>query len=158
MGALLFYKMNKSEILTACLNILNQKIEQVKVAIEDSNLSLKEDTKSSAGDKYETSREMIQQDLNRYEQQLRVLNIDMETLNRIQSQQAIPSTVAALGSIIQTNQATYFLAISIGLITVDNLKIFSISTASPIGKILVGKSVGQRFEFNGIQHQIIAIY
>ena len=145
--------MDKEQVIVACFEILNQKIDEVNFAIKDANQSLEDDTKSSAGDKYETSREMIQQDLNRYEQQLKVLNQDLELLNRIQIQKNEPSK-AGLGSIIETDKAIYFLATSIGLVNVGQQKIFSISTASPIGKVLVGKSIGESFEFNGAKQTV----
>jgi transcription elongation GreA/GreB family factor len=149
--------MNKEQIVEACFSILNQKIDQVNLAIQDANQSLHDDTKSSAGDKYETSREMIQQDLNRFEQQLKVLNQDAVILNRIKTQKA-ESNKAGLGSVIQTDKAIYFLATSIGLVSVGDQKIFSISTASPIGKALVGKALGESFEFNGAKQVIKGLY
>lgn len=156
-GALLFCTMTKDQIIDVCYTILNQKIEQVHLAIKDANQSLQDDTKSSAGDKYETSREMIQQDLNRYEQQLKVLNLDLDTLVRIKNQKLDVKKVG-LGSLVQTDKALYFLAISIGQVCVDAQKIYSISTASPIGKILIGKAVGESFEFNGTTQKILSIY
>ncbi|WP_039052965.1 hypothetical protein [Sphingobacterium sp. T2] len=75
--------MNKDEILKACFDLVHKKIEEVNMAIQTANHSLVEEDKSSAGDKYETGREMIQQDLNRYEQQLKVLTQDLDLLQRI---------------------------------------------------------------------------
>ena len=144
----LFFNMDKKNIIDASYSILNLKIDQIKQAIEDSNSSLREDTKSSAGDKYETSREMIQQDLNRYENQLQILKVDLELLDRIAIQKE-KFQVAAVGSIIKTDKAVYFIATSIGQIQVDNQLIFSISSASPIGKLLIGKKAGDILEFNG---------
>ena len=149
--------MDKDQIIAACNTILNQKLEQVNLAIQDANSSLQDDTKSSAGDKYETSREMIQQDLNRYEQQLKVLNQDLELLNRIQLQKN-DNLKAGLGSLIVTDKGVYFLAVSIGQVKVDGKIIFSISTVSPIGKVLLGKAVGDYYEFNGIKQKVISLY
>lgn len=146
--------MNKNQILDTCFSILDQKMQDVKVAIHDSNSSLQEDTKSSAGDKYETSREMIQQDLNRYEQQLHVLKQDIELLERIRIQKT-ENVKVGLGSLVKTDKAVYFLATSVGLITIDNQKIFCVSLASPIGKVLLGLAIGDTFEFNGAKQEII---
>jgi len=148
--------MNKDRILEECFAIVNQKITQVDLGILDANQSLQDDTKSSAGDKYETSREMIQQDLNRYEQQLKVLNQDLDILTRIKNQK-FDVQKSSLGSLVQTDKGFYFLAISIGQITVDDKKVFSISTASPIGKVLLGKAIGEYFDFNGIRQTVKAL-
>lgn len=156
MGALFYFGMNKDRILEECFVILSQKMEQVDLAIKDANLSLQDDTKSSAGDKYETSREMIQQDLNRYEQQLKVLNENKELLKRIQLQKN-DGKKAGLGSMVETDKGIYFLAVSIGQVKIDDKTLFSISTVSPIGKVLVGKAVGESFEFNGTKQTIKAL-
>ena len=147
----------KKKLLEIAIQRTNDRIEMVESALETARDSSNDDTKSSAGDKYETSREMIQQDLNRYEQQLKVLNQDTEILNRIKTQK-VESNKAGLGSVIQTDKAIYFLATSIGLVSVGDQKIFSISTASPIGKVLVGKAVGESFEFNGAKQVIKDLY
>ncbi|MCA5003576.1 GreA/GreB family elongation factor [Sphingobacterium bovistauri] len=149
--------MDKEKILSACFTIVDQKIVQVDLGIQDANQSLQDDTKSSAGDKYETSREMIQQDLNRYEQQLKVLNQDLDILTRIKNQK-LDVQKSGLGSLVQTDKGFYFLAISIGQIIIDDQKVFCISTASPIGKILLGKAIGESFEFNGTKQVIKALY
>jgi len=149
--------MDKDRILEECFGIVNQKIAQVNLGIQDANQSLQNDTKSSAGDKYETSREMIQQDLNRYEQQIKVLNQDLDILTRIKNQK-LDVHKAGLGSLVKTDKGFYFLAVSIGQISIDDQKIFSISTASPIGKVLVGKKVGESFEFNGIKQTVKALF
>lgn len=148
--------MDKNKIIEACFDILDQKISQVKQAIHDSNTSLKEDTKSSAGDKYETSREMIQQDLNRYESQLHILNMDVELLKRISTLKEKMDTVV-LGSLVFTDKTIYFLATSIGQVKIDDKIVFSISSISPIGKLLLGKTIGETFEFNGVKQIVESI-
>ncbi|HBS12790.1 MAG TPA: hypothetical protein DEO36_09655, partial [Flavobacteriaceae bacterium] len=54
-----------------------------------------------------------------------------------------------LGSLIITNQANYFLAISVGEIKIENKVYYAISPSSPIGSLLLGKRVGEGFIFNG---------
>lgn len=138
--------MNKEEILKACFEFVHNRIKETTLAIESADNSLREDTKSSAGDKYETGREMIQQDLNRFQQQLTLAKEDLNILERITQTKSTP--VVSLGSLIRTDkQNWYFVAVSIGkLSTYPN--VYVISPQSPIGKLLLTKKVNEHVEFN----------
>jgi transcription elongation GreA/GreB family factor len=61
-----------------------------------------------------------------------------------------------LGSLIKTNKASYFLAISTGKITIENADYYAVSTNSPIGKELLGKCIGDRIPFN--EAEILEVY
>ena len=52
---------------------------------------------------------------------------------------------------------TYFLAAGLGKITVGEEDVFVISTASPIGQLLVGKTVGEEIVFNGVTQRILDV-
>ena len=49
---------------------------------------------------------------------------------------------------IKTTKGTYFLAVSVGKITVEGEDYFVVSTKSPIGKQLLGKKIGEVIPFN----------
>ena len=61
--------MNKSEILQIIQKKLSEKIDNLERLIDETRASNNE-TKSSMGDKYETSREMVQQEINNLQIQL----------------------------------------------------------------------------------------
>jgi len=108
-------------------------------AIASADQSLQDETKSSAGDKYETSREMIQQDLNRYQQQLAVAQQDRAALEKLD---LTPAKHVSTGGLVKTDTAVYFVASSVGLVKLEGVSVFVISPKSPIGQLLLGKSVG----------------
>lgn len=138
--------MDKGEILEACFDYVNTRIGEVEFAIESANTSLKEDTKSSAGDKYETGREMIQQDLNRLQQQLILANEDKALLQRVRDMEG--GHMVTTGSLVETdNGVWYFITISIGRLSKFS-NVYVISPKSPIGTVLLGKLVGEVVEFN----------
>jgi hypothetical protein len=66
--------MNKSEILKIIHQKLSQKIETLEKMIAETRASNNE-TKSSMGDKYETSREMVQQEINNL--QIQMISIEL---------------------------------------------------------------------------------
>lgn len=145
----------KREILNVCFKYVLSRIQEIDKAIDDAQYALTEETKSSAGDKYETSREMIQQDFNRYQSQLNNANTDKNVLLQINSE--IDHEEVLLGSVITTNNGIYFLSISIGAITVSGTSIFVVSPASPIGQILWGKKTNDTFEFNQKKNTILHV-
>lgn len=138
--------MDKGEILEACFDYVNKRINEVEFAIESANNSLKEDTKSSAGDKYETGREMIQQDLNRLQQQFVLANEDKALLERVKGVEG--TRIVSTGSLVETDKGVwYFITISIGRLS-KFPNVYVVSPKSPIGVLLLGKQLGEKVEFN----------
>ena len=117
--------------------------------------ALLSETKSSAGDKHETGRAMLQLEMEKASQQIAVVQQMKEILHRINPDDV--SKVIRLGSLVHTNKATYYLSISIGAVAVENDMYFVISSSSPIGKLLIGKKVNDIIQFNGQQIKITEV-
>lgn len=124
---------------------LDQKIEilqeEIKSAIEAQN----DDTKSSAGDKFETSREMMQAEMDKNEGQLANLQKSVKALLSISPK--TQHTTVEFGSIVVTNNGTYFISLGLGQISVNQTIYFAISLASPIGNSLHHKKMGDTITF-----------
>ncbi|WP_313263270.1 hypothetical protein [Sphingobacterium sp.] len=159
----LFFRMTnsnfdlKKEVLGIVLKRTQERIDMIESALETAQDSSNDDTKSSAGDKYETSREMIQQDINRYQKQLLEANKDLQQLNSIATAGDDRPEFVRLGSLVQTDTGLYLIATSIGALTIRGNNIFVISPVSPIGQLLIGKEIGDSFTFNKTTQQITAI-
>ncbi|MDM1295779.1 GreA/GreB family elongation factor [Sphingobacterium sp. N143] len=148
----------KENVLKAAMDRTQDRIAMIESALDTARDSSNDDTKSSAGDKYETSREMIQQDINRYQLQLQEANKDLQQLKNIASAGGEKADLVKVGSLVKTNTGIYFIAVSIGLLKIDAANIFVISPVSPIGKLLLGKTVGDSFSFNGVDQRILAVH
>ena len=135
----------KEQLCAEIDNNLSRKIEEVNKIIADAKLAKTEDTKSSAGDKYETSREMAQQEIDKAEIQLAQLNTSLIELKKIDCNRVCEKV--EFGSLVQTNTGTYFMAISMGKVMVNDEPVYAISMASPIGKALAGKIEGEKVSF-----------
>ena len=109
--------------------------------------SFASDTKSSAGDKHEVGRAMVQQELDKLEDQLTKLIGLQQELARVPLERTFDQV--AFGSLVFTDQGTYFIAIGLGRIDVDDGTCFAISPASPIGQALQNKRAGERIVLNG---------
>jgi len=55
----------------------------------------------------------------------------------------------SLGSLVYTSVATYFIAISLGKLSIEGKDVFAISAVSPIGQQLIGKKRKEAIDFNG---------
>jgi len=134
----------KQQLLNACAEYVKLRANTVDKIIADNKKGLLSETKSSAGDKHETGRAMLQLEMEKAGQQLTSINQMKIVLSRIQIN---PTSVVKLGSLIITDNANYFLAISAGEILVEGMTYFAISPGSPIGKLLLGKQVGDTVNF-----------
>ena len=103
---------SKEQLITACHQWVNAKIQQLHKGLQDLQKANIADTKSSAGDKYETSREMIQREKNKLNQQLVIFENQRKVLSKIQTQMDINrSNDAFLGKLILTPKGVFFIAI-----------------------------------------------
>ena len=136
----------KQELFKQCEIFVNKRLQTVEEVISSNQKGLQSETKSSAGDKHETGRAMMQLEMEKAGQQLAGIYEMKEVLSKINI--AKDSNVAHLGSIIITNVATYFLAIAAGQITLAGSVYFAVSVSSPIGKLLLGNTVGDEVIFN----------
>lgn len=144
-------------LLAQCVTIIEDKINQIETSLQLSQDALVSDTKSSAGDKYETSREMIQQDLDRLQRQLNEAQKDLQTLQSIPSLPPATENRVRLGSLVKTDQGLYFLSVGIGKVTCEEQTVFVVSLQSPIGQLLLGKTIGEEFSFQQKTQSILGI-
>jgi len=145
----------KEELLKKCHQFVNNRLQNIEETISSNQTALQSETKSSAGDKHETGRAMLQLEMEKAGQQLANIQQMKETLAKIDVLKK--STNAHLGSLIKTNTGNYFLSVSVGQLKVDNELYFAVSVSSPIGKLLLGKSVNEQVMFNSINIKLLSI-
>ncbi|WP_438977855.1 3-oxoacyl-ACP synthase [Polaribacter sp.] len=145
----------KEELLKKCHQFVNNRLQNIEETISSNQTALQSETKSSAGDKHETGRAMLQLEMEKAGQQIANIQQMKETLAKIDVLKK--STNAHLGSLIKTNTGNYFLSVSAGQLKVDNELYFAVSVSSPIGKLLLGKSVNEQVMFNSINIKLLSI-
>ena len=148
--------MDKVAVHTSTLLALSNKIASLQEILDETYKSTLDDSKSSAGDKHETSIAMVQLEqekltnqLNEFLKQQRIL-LSINPTNRHQ--------LIQLGSLVETKQAWYYFSIGIGLISIEKTAIFAINPDSPLGRLLLKKKAGESVTFNGMVTEIIAVY
>ncbi len=139
------YTKIKQQILKKIIEILDQRIESTKQAIATAKESRDNETKCSSGDKYETSRTLMQLEVEKNRVLLnQTLNIRNELIQISFNKKFYK---VEFGSLVFTNSENYFISFAIGKIEVENQNFYSISIASPIGKALKDKTPGMDFQF-----------
>ena len=144
----------KSELLEIIHQKISEKIQKLEQLIAETRAS-NNDTKSSMGDKYETSREMLQQEIN---------NLQIQMNEHLKSQQILkninpnPHKIVTLGSLVETEKGMFFIAISLGELSFSQEKIFVISAESPLAKAMNGKKTGESFVVNNLSQIIKNIW
>ncbi|MDQ7916683.1 transcription elongation factor [Mesonia sp. MT50] len=145
----------REELLKSCHTYVNERILRLETSVWDLERDLGNETKSSAGDKYETSREMINAEISQLESQLQEFKKLQEILQLPNLQKS--GKKIQLGSIVTTSAANYFLAIPAGEIKLEKQNFYGIGINSPIAKLLLGKQKGDRFNFHQEDIKILSV-
>jgi len=146
----------KEVLFEQCEVFVNKRLYNIESIISSNQKALQSETKSSAGDKHETGRAMLQLEMEKAGQQLAGIVQMKEILAKIDILKT--SKNACLGSLILTEKACYFLSISAGQLVVEDTVYFAISVSSPIGKLLLGKQEKEVISFNGKAIEINEIF
>ncbi|RZN83875.1 MAG: 3-oxoacyl-ACP synthase [Winogradskyella sp.] len=145
----------KQQLYNQCQDRLNQRLEVIKHKISDVQNALQSETKSTAGDKHETGRAMLQLEREKAGNQMAQLQKQIELLHKINPE--LVTKKVALGSVVKTSEANYFIAVSVGEIKIKGKGYFGISAATPIGQLLLSKQVGDTIQFRSQHFTIIEI-
>lgn len=146
----------KQKLLQLCNNFIEERISNCQSAIDAANNSINEETKSSAGDKYETSREMMTQEIKNNSAQLAEAVRQKQILSQISVDKKLDT--AQVGSLVITNHEKFFIAISSGSLKFNNENYLAISPSSPLGRNLIDKKKGDSASFNGKEYLIENIF
>lgn len=145
----------KQKLYKHCEDFLNQRLETIQNTISEIQISLLSETKSSAGDKHETGRAMLQLEREKAGKQLAEIKKVKEVLCKINIEKT--SHFINLGSLVYTTKLNYFIAISAGEIQCDNSTFYAISPSTPIAKLLLSKNRGETIHFRGESFTILEI-
>jgi len=151
----------KIKLISRIKKEIEEKIQDAEKSYSLAKESRDADTKSSAGDKYETGREMMQKEMDKslslihqYQQQYILINT---IENKFENTGKQTTMGIEIGDLVESSQGTFFIAFGLGKLTFDNKVIFVISLDSPIGLQLKGKKIGETYQLNGNTYKIISI-
>ena len=141
-------------------------LNEITVSLRDKILSIENElnilseeknniTKSSAGDKFETSRSTMQIEYDKLNNQLIQKKNQLKKIELLDTKKKYKSV--NYGSLVITNTNNYLISIGLGQYIIDDHSVYAISLSSPIGKILLDKKKGDSFIFNNNTEKIIDI-
>ena len=145
----------KKELLEQVFKQIDDKISILQSEFKVYKDSAENETKSTAGDKHDTSKSMMQLEQEKMGAQLSdllnqksvLLNITVKT-----KQKSI-----GLGSLVYTNNGNFFLSIFSKQIILNSVNYFPVSIQSPIGKELLKSKKGSTITINAKQYTVIDI-
>lgn len=145
----------KQTLYNLCLAHISATIKNAEELIADAREAAANETKSSAGDKYETAREMMQQEIDLNTARLNAAKAQEQVLKQIDTERI--NDVVAPGSVVQTDSGYFYIAVGAGQLMVDGVKYYAISMDSSLGAQLKGKRAGDTYALNGKNFTIISV-
>jgi transcription elongation GreA/GreB family factor len=150
--------MNKKEVYEALVKLIQERGAEMQVAWNELMESNKQEGKSSAGDKHETAAAQVHLELEKMGKQMQEHNRRSEEVERFNPSKISISQEVRVGSLVETNSGWFYIITSFGKLTTQSGDCYIISAASPIGQALIGKKVGQVFQWNGRKGEVVGIF
>jgi transcription elongation GreA/GreB family factor len=149
--------LEKKLLLDLCGQNLNARKGEYEMELSRLDEAAANETKSSAGDKYETGREMIAQSRIVIDRNLSEAKAGLEILERMRL--SPPHTKIGFGSLVELDTGWFLVGMSLGELDYHGMVVQTISLASPLGLTLKGKGVGELIPWRGKEisiHQIVS--
>lgn len=135
-----------------CVQLAKEKVQKAREILKEFQDAANEETKNTAGDKYETARAMLHLEQEKASHQMEEAIKLKDSLDLINPE--LFSNEIKFGSLIKTNLGYFYIAASIGKVKLDMLELFVISSVSPLGALFIGKKKGDYVELNGRKYLI----
>lgn len=145
----------KQQVYESCLHVIQEKITFSNSLLIELADGAENASKSSAGDKHEVGRAMVQLEQEKIGNQLLELESQFVALQKLKNY--TPTATITNGSLIGTSLGYFYLSIAAGKLTVGNQLIFALSPQSPLGNAFLGLSVGDTATFNKTSYTILEI-
>jgi transcription elongation GreA/GreB family factor len=145
----------KQSLHQACVRKVEERIRAAQQSMEAAQVAANQETKSSAGDKYETGRAMMQQEQEKATSQLMEalkLKKVLDQLNPAKNYEKVQP-----GCLVWTDKGNFYIAASIGQLFLDGQEWMVISPVAPLARQLNGLAAGTELTFNGRIYQLKAV-
>ena len=137
--------LTKSVVIAELDKQLLTKLSYLTTNLQQAIVSRNSDTKSSAGDKFETSREMAQIEIHKIESEI------------LKTQQFISDLFSKDIQFIITDKGTFLISIPFGKLMVSRTEVFCISKTAPITSPLINTKVSASFDYRGVAYNVLDI-
>lgn len=139
----------KQKLYQECEKYINQRIQTIQNRLDSIEESKNNETKSSAGDKFETGRAMMQAEEAKSQAQLAEANLVRLTLTSLSGTIEKSEDTIKCGSLVTTTNGNYYITIGVGKVKIGNVTYYVVSEKSPIAQLMLGKKAKDVVSFNG---------
>jgi hypothetical protein len=146
----------KQRLKAHCVDILRERVDTARQAMEAAQESANNEGKSSAGDKYETGRAMSQIDRDRSAGQMDEAVQDMLKLQSLDADRLYDEVNN--GAVVICGETIYFIATGLGVIEHQGRKVIVLSPMAPLSSQLRGKKKGDGVTFNGKSFEMTDVF
>lgn len=144
----------KKIVLDALALAIATKLNDFNKQLQNIMQSRNEDTKSSAGDKYETGRAMAQIEMEKLQTQLQILQNHAKSFKKFDALKNCEEV--ANGAVFEASNGKFVMGIPFGKLMVGEALYHCISADSPFGKACMRKKVAESFSF--MQQEITILW
>lgn len=142
----------KLKLFQACMAQVDARINTAKAAMQSAEESANNETKSSAGDKFETGRAMMHLEKEKNKVQLIKLMEQRQQLQNV-PYEGIKDNVD-LGSYVVCNKGNYFISVGLGKIRFEEKSFVAVSPGAPLVIKMRGMQKGDKLIFNNQEIEI----
>ncbi len=145
----------KSQLQSIMLQQIETQMQSLETALKSIEESKRNETKSSAGDKFETGRAMMQREQDKMEAQKSQLMITKNHLRQISPYKECVH--GEIGALISTDKGDYYISVGMGKLIIDGKFYYAISPDAPLSKLMINKKVGEQVSFRDRKFQILVV-
>ena len=136
----------KNTLKQYCVSTIEQRVANAQLSMQQAQEAANEEEKSSAGDKYETSRAMNHLEKDMHAKQLEANRQELAVVSSIDCDK-IYDTVKT-GCVVICEGASFFIAAGLGKVSIEGKNIYLLSPNAPVAALLFNKKCGDHIAFN----------
>lgn len=133
--------MTRSQVFDALKSQLTAAVNEGECHLSSLQDALASESKSTAGDKHETGRAMIHQEMRQVNGTLERSRSALQELTRMQSSSEPPLRVAS-GVLVETNGPWVLVGLPFGKMNVEGTLVLGVSSEAPLAKSWSGSELG----------------
>ena len=146
----------KERLWRASIELIESRIARTVTSMEAAQAAANAEEKSSAGDKYETSRSMNQLDKEMHSRQLVANRAELAALQQVPVGQV--NAFVGPGAVAAFDGRVFFIAAGLGKINFEGVEVYLLSPKAPLAVALNKKQVGDMVVFDRLESRIELLF
>jgi len=147
----------KQHLLTECLRLQTQNLEQLRAATLEAQLSANDNEDDTEEKLFNSYREEMQNKRDLFARQLDQAQDEMALLQKVSA--TVANKDASLGAVIETSAGQkLYICISLGQVKSDGQSFYAISPSAPLFKAMAEKKAGDTYTFRDQNFTLVDIY